>query len=364
MTLYRSMPIAFLALAYSACAPATEAALPPGSNTAAIEVQTAPIVQIQAAPVIPQRRPMRHAFTTKRCINLGNAMESPNEGEWGYTIRRRDFATIKAGGFDTVRIPMRWDTHMQSRAPYTVEPAFMARAGEVVRWAQQAGLSVIIDVHHFEDLMDNTARETPRYLALWDQIALYFKDAPQSVTFELLNEPTKDMSMETLNALYARLIPRIRKTNPSRTLIMGGNWWNSLESLSQINWPKNDPNIIATYHDYGPHEFTHQGASWIEPPMPIGRIWGDAEDRAELTNTLAEARRFAQSSPMPIFVGEFGVINTVPAAQRNAWMKARRKAMEKAGYSWCVWDYSGAFSLYDMDKERWKSGALKALTGR
>ena len=46
-----------------------------------------------------------------RCMNLGGALEAPNEGDWGYTIRAEDLETIKAAGFDTVRLPVRWDVH-------------------------------------------------------------------------------------------------------------------------------------------------------------------------------------------------------------------------------------------------------------
>ena len=311
----------------------------------------------------PGAKPVKSdPFTVKKCMNLGNALESPREGDWGYRIRNRDFSALKTAGFDTVRIPIRWDTHTSHRAPYTIDPAFMSRIQTVVNQALAHNLNVIIDVHHFESLMDHTDREQERFIAIWSQITNQFKDSPSQVIFEILNEPTLSISTGRLNEIYARLIPVIRKTNPSRKLIIGGNSWNSVERLSHVRWPK-DTNIVATYHDYGPHEFTHQGAKWMDPPMPFGRKWGNAADRAELADTLAKAHSFKIRTGRPLFVGEFGVIDTVDQAQRNLWIKTRRKAMEQAGISWCAWDFVGAFSLYDQKRNQWKPGVLDALFG-
>jgi endoglucanase len=300
------------------------------------------------------------SFATKRCINLGNALEAPQEGDWGYTIREKDLTIIANAGFDTVRLPIRWDTHTNHRRPYAVDPAFMNRIKKIVAMAQSRGLHVIIDVHHFERLMTHTRFEKNRYFAIWEQIAQTFANAPDDVYFELLNEPTNDMSMNDLNGLYKELIPLIRTSNPTRTLILGGNSWNSLESLAEVAWP-NDAHLVATFHDYGPHEFTHQGAEWTQPVMKLGRVWGGKSDQRELHSTYKQAVGFARKNPMPVFIGEFGVIDKVPQDQRNAWLKARRRTMEAQGFSWCMWDYAGAFKSYDFANDRWLPGVRDAL---
>ena len=305
----------------------------------------------------------RNYFPVKRCINMGNALESENEGDWGYTIRERDFHTIRKAGFDTVRIPVRWDIKIQPQPPYRIDPALMQRVIDVVGQAQNAGLGVVLDVHHYRDLMAAVSpKDADKFLAIWDQIARAFAAAPSTVYFELLNEPT-EADMGELNALYAQALQIIRRSNPTRAVMMGGNRWNSLDTLEQVRFPR-DPYLVATYHDYGPHEFTHQGASWEDNPPPMGTKWGSRKDRAELNEIVNRARSFKDRTGLPVFVGEFGVINSVPDNQRAAWIKARRKAMEQAGLSWCVWDYSAAFNSYDMSTERWKPEILDALVGR
>ena len=301
-------------------------------------------------------------FPVKRCINIGNALEAEHEGAWGYIIRKQELRAIAEAGFDTIRLPVRWDLKAQNRRPYTIDPALFARVDEVIGWAQSLGLGVVLDVHHYETLSTDMQAQAPRFLAIWEQIARHYKDASSSVYFELFNEPTDKVDIQAANALYAKALPIIRRSNPVRPVILGGNRWNSIDTLSQVNFP-DDPYLVATFHDYGPHPFTHQGAQWDPNPPPIGRTWGSRADKAELVQTYDLARAFQSKTAMPVFVGEFGVIDNVPVKKRAEWIKARRKAMEAEGFSWCVWDMVGRFSIYDKDKAQWLPGMKDALLG-
>lgn len=305
----------------------------------------------------------RNNFPVKRCVNMGNALEAEQEGSWGYTIQEHHLQKIAQAGFDTIRIPIRWDAHTSVHPPYTIDIAFMERVKEVVGQAQSYGMGVIIDVHHYESLIKNPRTQTNRFIAIWDQIANVFQYAPPNVYFEIVNEPTRDITSQQVNALYRAVIPVIRRTNPTRVLIIGGNSWNSLDTLKEVDFPQ-DPNVIATFHDYAPHNFTHQGATWTENPPPMGEKWGSPSDYAALKSDYQMAKDFQSRSNRPIFVGEFGVIDTVPLSERVRWTLARRKAIEQAGFSWCVWDFAGGFSIYDKDREQWRPGMLEALMGR
>merc|ERR1711916_99947 len=55
-----------------------------------------------------------------KCINMGGALEAPEEGDWGYSIREADFKRLKNAGFDSVRIPIRWSEHTKNKPPFTV----------------------------------------------------------------------------------------------------------------------------------------------------------------------------------------------------------------------------------------------------
>src|SRR5262249_14444537 len=106
-----------------------------------------------------------------RGMNLGNALEAPKEGEWGITLNENDFRQIKPAGFDSVRIPIRWSTHAEKEAPFTIERDFFERVDWAVDQALGRGLKAIINVHHYDEIMKEPDRHRERFLGLWGQIA-------------------------------------------------------------------------------------------------------------------------------------------------------------------------------------------------
>jgi endoglucanase len=57
--------------------------------------------------------------------NLGNALEAPNEGEWGVTLQEAYFELIRNAGFNYLRIPIKWSAHALTAAPYTIDTVFL-----------------------------------------------------------------------------------------------------------------------------------------------------------------------------------------------------------------------------------------------
>jgi endoglucanase len=123
-------------------------------------------------------------------INLGNTLEAPHEGNWSVPAQPWYFQDIADAGFSSVRIPVRWENHMDTLAPYTVDSTWMARVEELVDYALNEGLVVIINSHHDNDwLYHEFPTKMVRFEALWEQIALHFKDKPEDLVFEIVNEP-------------------------------------------------------------------------------------------------------------------------------------------------------------------------------
>ncbi len=156
----------------------------------------------------------------------------------------------------------------------------LARLDWVVEQSLKRGLKVVIDNHHHEALFKNPAVETPRYLAVWQQIAQRYRDTNRypnhQVYFELLNEPAGSLSKDTAawNNLLRQTISVIRRSNPHRPIIIGGVLANSPWTLPSLELPP-DSHLIATFHYYYPHRFTHQGADWAWPQgeQPRGQTW-------------------------------------------------------------------------------------------
>ncbi|MEM7314343.1 MAG: cellulase family glycosylhydrolase, partial [Planctomycetota bacterium] len=85
-------------------------------------------------------------------------------------------------------------------------------------------------------------------------------------------------SPELWNDYLDQALTVIRTSNPNRPVLVGPVFWNSISALSSFD-PPEDPNLVTTVHYYDPFEFTHQGATWVNPVPPVGTRWVAREYR-------------------------------------------------------------------------------------
>ena len=277
----------------------------------------------------------------RRGMNLGDAMEAPNEGDWGVALAASDFDAIKAAGFDHVRVPMRVSAHAATGAPYSIEPRFQKRMDWVVDQALSRDLAVIIDVHHSVELMKAPAVHGDRLVGIWRQIATRYRGLPPAVVYEILNEPTDNLTAEVWNPILQRAFRAIRQIDPERDIIIEGAHWASVKDLRDTLWiPEGDRHVIGSFHMYAPMFFTHQGFGWMPPhyatrgvvfpgppkkPLrPASASLAFAESRdffarynvesadtnpggpAAVIEVLEMARTFKERTGLPVYLGEFG----------------------------------------------------------
>ena len=198
-----------------------------------------------------------------RGVNMGNALDAPSEGEWGFTLEEKYFQAAKDAGFNSVRIPVRWSAHALTEPPYTIDPNFMKRVDWAVNCALSRNMPVMLNVHHYLELFSDPPGHKERFLAIWEQIAEHYKDYPEMLILEPLNEPQGKLSVTEWNSLLKQAIAVIRKSNPDRIIVAGSAWPIRSETFKSLEIPKDDRNIIVSIHCYDPLEFTHQGAPWV-----------------------------------------------------------------------------------------------------
>lgn len=130
-----------------------------------------------------------------RGINLGNCLSAPEEGSWQPHAAESYFDDVAAAGFNSVRIPVRWDEHTSRTAPYTVDPAWLARVAQVVDWALARGLVAIVNAHGEHWLIQQCSLEmesypTPelmtRFYEIWRQVAAHSQFHSEDLCFEIL----------------------------------------------------------------------------------------------------------------------------------------------------------------------------------
>jgi endoglucanase len=301
-----------------------------------------------------------------RGINLGNALEAPREGDWGLTLEADFFERIKKAGFQSVRVPVRWSAHAGPREPFTIDAAFFKRIDWVVDQALSRGLVAVVNMHHYDELYRDPDKHEARFLALWKQIAAHYRDKPDRLLFEPLNEPNDKLTDERWNALIAKVLDVIRATNPKRMVIVGPGHWNGLGSLDKLALPEKDRRLIVTFHYYSPYHFTHQGAEWARDSQKWkGTTWkGTAKEAEALAKDFAKAAAWAKKHERPVYLGEFGSYHVADMESRARWTRAVAREAEKNGFSWAYWEFGAGFGAYDPAAKAWREPLRKALLDR
>jgi|UniRef100_A0A7C3WNE8 endoglucanase len=298
----------------------------------------------------------------RRGVNL-TGLEAPFEGSWGVYVKDEYFDLVKKAGFDHVRIPIRWNGHAGYEPPYTIRDYIFNRVDQVIDLAFKNKLYVIINIHNYDEIMQNPEKHKDRFLALWDQIAEHYKNYPDTLWFELLNEPNTNLTPQIWNEYLAEAIKIIRKTNPGRKIVVDTANWANYSTISFLKLPE-DQNLVVSFHYYNPFNFTHQGADWVQPQLPVGVKWtgSDQEKKLierELDFTVEWAKR---NGNVPLWMGEFGAYYRADMESRARWTDFVARSAEKRGIAWAYWDFASAgFGVYDGLNKMWRIELLKAL---
>ena len=301
-----------------------------------------------------------------RGVNLGNALEANYEGEWGMTLDAAYFRLLAEAGFTNVRIPIRWSAHAATAAPYTIEAEFLARVDWAIDQALANELRPIINMHHYDEIMQAPEAQQERFLAIWRQLAEHYQDQPPAVIFELLNEPNSNMLPFRWNKLIPAALATIRESNPTRIVIIGPTGWNSATELTNLELPADDQQIIVTFHFYEPFQFTHQGAEWVNGADAwLGTTWdGTAPQQRQIEMLFDKAADWGAKHHRPIFMGEFGAYSKADMASRAQWTAFVARAAEDRGFSWAYWEFGAGFGVYDRTTNSWQEPLLQALLGQ
>jgi endoglucanase len=296
-------------------------------------------------------------------VNLGNMLEAPHEGAWGVSVQEEYFPLIQQAGFDLIRVPIRWAAHVGPAPDFTIDPTFLSRIDFVVAQAQKNHLQVILDYHNDDALMRDPAGNGDRFVAIWKQIAEHYQNAPDSVLFELLNEPNKNMDAPKWNDLLGKALAVVRVTNPDRNVVIGPVKWNSIGALQGLVLPESDRHLVVTIHFYDPMTFTHQGASWVQGSDKwLGNTWeGTDAQKLAVTTAFDKAAAWGTQHQRPIFLGEFGSFSKGDMDSRVRWTTFIVQTAEAHGFPWTYWEFCSGFGVYDPQAKQWRQPLLDAL---
>jgi len=301
-----------------------------------------------------------------RGINMGNMLEAPKEGEWGVVLKEEYFDIIKKRGFQSVRIPIRWSTEERTsrKKPYKISEDFFRRIDRALDRALSLGLTVIINCHHYDELFRDPDSEEERFKAIWEQIAARYKNRPNNLYFEILNEPNGRLDAARWNKLYQEVLKIIRRTNPDRIVVIGTSDWGGIGGLRNLKLPLDDKNIIVTIHYYNPFSFTHQGAEWVGEQSKnwLGTKWtGDYFEKIAVISEMEVISDFSKKNNVPIFIGEFGSYEKADIKSRQLWTAFCARTFERFNFSWAYWEFCSGFGAYDSSLNRWREEIASSL---
>lgn len=141
-------------------------------------------------------------------INFGNTMDGhsamvPSETAWQPRVAAKEQITsMHDGGYNTIRIPVTWGKKVsfdEETGEYSIDSAWLDRVNEVVDYAIDNGMYVIINIHHdgvnwsrgwFNIGKNDIDSVMEKYAAVWRIIAERFKDYDEHLIFESMNEMT------------------------------------------------------------------------------------------------------------------------------------------------------------------------------
>lgn len=310
-----------------------------------------------------------------RGVNLTGWLQKPGPGQIQFTeFTRQDLVNIKSLGCDVIRLPINLHAMTRGGPDYTIDPLFFFFLDQIVTWAEELQINLILDNHSFDPAVDTDPNIGTILIPVWQQMAEHYRDRSDYLYYEVLNEP-HGITDATWNAIQESVIEAIRTIDQKHTIVVGPAGWNSYNNLQYMP-VYTDTNLIYTFHFYDPFLFTHQGASWTDPSMvPLAGVpfpYSAARMPAfpsELTGTWIQgsfnnyshdgtiarvkelidiAADFQTSRNVPLFCGEFGVfIPNSPNADRIAWYQVVRNYLEEKNLAWTIWDYKGGFGLFE-----------------
>lgn len=301
-----------------------------------------------------------HAYTPQEVSQTIEALVGPQQALRFWTefrevyVTRDDIAFIKAAGFNTVRVPLSWRLFVQGGdgaggGDVRFEGPGWTLLDQLVQWCREFGLRVVVDLHsapggqtghtHDEGSGYPLLFYVPEYrrltIALWQKLAVRYRDETAVLGYDLLNEPISPFSNPAyldprLEPFYRDIVAAIRSVDRNHMVLLGGGDWET--SFAVFSRPF-DGNTVYAYHKF-----------WFNPEP----------------DTVREYVDFGNRWNVPVIIAETGEYS-------DNWNAKARALLERFGIGWIFWTYKNLQSPLSVVTIRqpadWDLIARAAATG-
>lgn len=309
--------------------------------------------------------------------NLGNSLECTNDS-FNYDTAPKSFVTtwgnpeptaemiktVKAAGFNTIRIPVTWYQHLkynESTGVYEINQKWMAYVKKVVDWAYNENMFIILNVHHEEWVnapefnQQAYAEASAKLRDIWTQVSEQFKDYDQHLIFEGMNEPREtgkgsavewgsgdDNSRTYINNLNEIFVNTVRgqgsSQNSERLLMLPGYCASSdINAINAIKIPQNSGNVALSVHAYTPYFFAMDTGEFANHNFPGSDGYGNNYE-AQLQSLFSSFKAASDSKGVPMIIGEFSASDFDNTQSRVNWAKYYLTLAKQAGITCVLWD--------------------------
>ncbi len=108
--------------------------------------------------------------------NLGNTFDAVGQDETAWRnprVTRELIERIADEGYKSIRIPVTWENRIGGAPDYPIDPQFLNRVDQVVQWALEEDLYVMINLHHdswlwIYEMEHNYNGVMVKYRSLWE----------------------------------------------------------------------------------------------------------------------------------------------------------------------------------------------------
>lgn len=310
--------------------------------------------------------------------NLGNTMDghtgfTPGETVWQPTVTTSlTIDAVHNAGFSTIRVPVTWGTMIDDANGYQIDEAWLSRVQDIVDYAINQNLYVIVNLHH--DGAEQTGwlriaytgeeleQVKAKFAAVWEQIALRFRDYDEHLIFEAMNEVCGDdpseagymqdyRTIEELNQIFVDTVRATGGNNAKRWLSVPPRYTNIINVLMEkyaFRMP-DDPagHLMLSVHDYD-YSFGIQAN--------MNATYWNQEKALNLSKYMVQLKEAYVDRGIPVVLGEYGAVNKNNLGNRVYYYEAMNRMCVMNGIIPVTWDIGWydrsqnpdyTFSLFD-----------------
>lgn len=279
-------------------------------------------------------------------VNIGNTLEAPDgEGSWTRPVTIEYIRGLKAAGFNAVRIPCAWNSHIdgntsKEKAKNIIKAEWLERVDQVVEWVIGEGMYAIVNIHWDGGWLENNLAGgydediDKKQHDFWTQIAKKLNHFDEHLLFAGMNEPgldgtITDVAVDAIIRYQQTFVDAVRAVggnNASRCLVVQGPQTNIDETVKgRYKLPVDiiADRMFVEVHNYDPSDFTimetdgqwaatvklYWGADNMVPGSDRNCTWADA---AYINGQYKKMHDTFVANGIPVIVGEYS------SAVRNA----------------------------------------------